>query len=73
MPNFLVTFPGAPNPDTGGKGRSFIIEDVFNEADAINVAFERAGLNGKGDAYYRVETQPITSLEPPALPSSVHP
>lgn len=37
MPNYLVTFESGPDKD-----RSFAIEDVRNEADAINSAFERA-------------------------------
>ncbi|MGB7281578.1 MAG: hypothetical protein WBE13_04880 [Candidatus Acidiferrum sp.] len=39
MPNYLVEFPALQ--------RGFLVEDAYNEADAINVAFERAGLNSK--------------------------
>lgn len=63
MKTFLITLSyavGSAPPDNSNRSPaemgSYIIENVVNEADAINEAFKRAGLNG-GEGYVHVIAQ----------------
>ena len=52
--NYMTTITKGPEHL---QGRSFVIEDVRNEADAIEETFKRANANAEidGEEYLRVE------------------